>query len=115
MKMHFTLFTFFMLLTVFGLQAQNKVISGKIIDTSDETMPGVTIIQKGTANGTVSDIDGRYSLSVPEGVTLVFSFIGYSSIEKAVGASNILDVTMQIDEAELDEVVVIELFHWVPW
>ena len=107
MKMHFTLFTFFMLLTVFGLQAQNKVISGKIIDTSDETMPGVTIIQKGTANGTVSDIDGRYSLSVPEGVTLVFSFIGYSSIEKAVGASNILDVTMQIDEAELDEVVVI--------
>lgn len=107
MKKHFTLLTFFMLLTVFGLQAQNKVISGKIIDTSGEIMPGVTIIQKGTANGTASDIDGEYSLSVPEGATLVFSFIGYSSIVKTVGASNILDVTMQIDEAELDEVVVI--------
>ncbi|PZX53053.1 TonB-linked SusC/RagA family outer membrane protein [Algoriphagus ratkowskyi] len=107
MKKHFTLLTFFMLLTVFGLQAQNKVISGKIIDTSGEIMPGVTIIQKGTANGTAADIDGKYSLSVPEGATLVFSFIGYSSIEKTIGSSNIIDVTMKIDESELDEIVVI--------
>lgn len=98
---------FFMLLAVFGLQAQNKIVSGKIIDSSGELMPGVTIIQKGTANGTASDIDGKYSLSVSEGATLVFSFIGYSTIEKAVGSSNVLNITLQIDESELDEVVVI--------
>ncbi|GGZ17075.1 SusC/RagA family TonB-linked outer membrane protein [Echinicola pacifica] len=107
MKNYFTLLTFFMLFTVFSLQAQDKVISGKIIDTSGNTLPGVTIIQKGTANGIASDMDGKYSISVPEGATLVFSFIGYSSIEKTVGASNILDVTLQMDEEELEEVVVI--------
>ncbi|SFB53625.1 SusC/RagA family TonB-linked outer membrane protein [Algoriphagus aquimarinus] len=107
MKKHITMLMFFMLLAVFGLQAQNKIVSGKIIDSSGELMPGVTIIQKGTANGTASDIDGKYSLSVSEGATLVFSFIGYSTIEKAVGSSNVLNITLQIDESELDEVVVI--------
>ena len=107
MKKHITMLMFFMLLAVFGLQAQDKVISGKIIDSSGETMPGVTVIEKGTSNGTASDIDGKYSLSVPEGATIVFSFIGYSSVEKTVGSSSTIDVTLQVDEAELDEVVVI--------
>tara|TARA_R110002012_G_scaffold216372_4_gene387480 strand:- start:4021 stop:7080 length:3060 start_codon:yes stop_codon:yes gene_type:complete len=107
MKKVFTLVTFFMLLIVFGLHAQDKVITGKIVDTSGEAMPGVTVIQKGTANGTASDIDGKYTLSVPEGATLVFSFIGYSSVEKQVSSSNVLDITLQVDESELEEVVVI--------
>ncbi|GAA0880802.1 TonB-dependent receptor [Algoriphagus jejuensis] len=107
MKKQFTLLVFFTLMAVCSLHAQTRSISGKITDTSGETMPGVNIIVKGTLNGTTSDIDGNYVLSVPEGATLVFSFIGYTAVEKPVGSNSVLDVVMQVDFSDLSEVVVI--------
>lgn len=56
--------------------AQKKVISGVVTGTDKEPIPGVTIIEKGTTNGTVSDLDGKYSLSVEPSAILVISFIG---------------------------------------
>ena len=83
MKKLLFIFTFFSLLAVCSLQAQNRSISGKIIDDSGETLIGVNIIEKGTINGTASDVDGSYALSVSEGSTLVFSYTGYTKIEKS--------------------------------
>lgn len=88
--------------------SQSRSVSGKVISGDDGTgLPGVNIIEKGTNNGTVTDVDGNYSVSVPENATLVFSFVGYASQEVAVGSQNIINVTLQSDVTALSEVVVI--------
>ena len=87
------------------LIAQDVRVSGKVTDASNgEPIPGVTVLVKGTTNGTVTGIEGEYELSVPSGSILVFSSIGYSSRE--VEASSAGDVVMQTDVTNLDEVVV---------
>ena len=71
-------------------------------------MPGVSVTVKGTNRGTVTDIDGRYSISVPNsGSVLVFSFIGYSTQSITVGNRTSLDVTLSEDTQLLEEVVVV--------
>ena len=86
--------------------AQEKTISGTV---SDETgpLPGVNVIVKGTSNGTQTDFDGNYMLKSNVGDVLVFSFVGMTTIEKTVGASNTINATMQGSNV-LEEVVVIE-------
>ena len=69
-------------------------------------LPGATVLVKGTSSGTSSDFDGKYSIRANEGATLVFSFVGYSTTEVTVGASNTVNVTMQEDAESLEEVVV---------
>ncbi|HCI54841.1 MAG TPA: TonB-dependent receptor [Bacteroidales bacterium] len=87
---------------------QQKRITGRITNTSGETMPGVNIVEKGTTNGTISDADGRYSLTVAgPGSTLVFSFVGYKPQEKVVGSLNVIDVVMEEEVSALEEVVVV--------
>lgn len=91
-----------------AFQATQQV-KGQIIDaTTKETLPGVNILVKGTTTGTVSNMDGEYSLQVPgpESV-LVFSFVGYLSQEVSVGNQNEINVALQADQAQLDEVVVV--------
>src|SRR5690554_3143355 len=89
------------------LFAQNIVqVSGKVVDIQNEPMIGVSVLEKGTTNGTITDIDGNYQISVRQGATLVFSYIGYITQEKTVSA-NTLNVTMDEDMQALDEVVVI--------
>jgi TonB-linked SusC/RagA family outer membrane protein len=85
-----------------------RSISGKITDESGESVPGVNVIVKGTTNGTTSDIDGNYRLSVPEeGGALVFSFIGLATKEMTIGARSVVDVKMDSDTKQLSEVVVV--------
>lgn len=101
------MFMFFFLAAAGVMYAQQSV-SGKITDSSTgESIPGANVLEKGTSNGTVTDIDGNYSLSVKSGATLVVSFIGYATQEVAVGSRAVVDVSMQIDVTELSEVVVI--------
>ncbi len=89
-----------------ALLAQSKV-TGTITDnTTNEPLPGVNVIIKGTATGTSSDFDGRYEIMINEGDILQFSYIGFRSIEIAVNGST-LDVVLQEDAALLEEVVVI--------
>jgi len=89
-------------------QTANITVKGKIIDENGEPLPGATIIQKGTTNGSITGIDGNFSLSVPSDATLIVSFIGYKSIEVTVGGKTELgNITLVSDLKELDQVVVI--------
>lgn len=82
-------------------------ITGTVLDPLGEPLPGVTIIIDGTTQGTVTNIDGQYSLEANEGDVLVFSFVGFERIRRVVGSSNVIDVTMIEDMSTLGEVVVI--------
>ncbi len=86
--------------------AQEKTISGTISDNSGLPLPGATVLVKGTSNGTSTDFDGKYSIKANQGATLVVSFVGYSSKEVKVGASNSINVTLSEDAQALEEVVV---------
>jgi len=86
--------------------AQGKTISGTVSDQSGMPLPGVNIIVKGTTNGTQTDFDGNYTINVSEGAVLTFSYVGLKTVERTVGATNTINVTMEEDAAVLDEVVV---------
>ncbi|HTH54410.1 MAG TPA: TonB-dependent receptor [Cyclobacteriaceae bacterium] len=89
--------------------AQTRTVSGKVSSKEDGTsLPGVNVLVKGTSNGTTTDADGKYSLSVPDaGGTLVFSFIGLASQEIEIGQQTIIDISMAADATQLSEVVVV--------
>ena len=91
--------------------AQERTISGTVTSAEDgSSLPGVNVVVKGTTNGTVTDIDGSYRLTVPqEGGILVFSFIGLQSTEIEIGTRDVLDVQMSADVQQLGEVVVTAL------
>ncbi|MEX0884692.1 MAG: SusC/RagA family TonB-linked outer membrane protein, partial [Cyclobacteriaceae bacterium] len=82
-------------------------ITGTVVDSNGEPIPGVTVSVPGTTIGTATDLDGAYSISVPEGATLVFSFIGFESQRIDVGDQSVIDITMTEDMSSLDEVVVV--------
>ncbi|WP_370087414.1 SusC/RagA family TonB-linked outer membrane protein [Ekhidna sp.] len=94
-----------LMLPISFLMAQDVRVNGTVTDASNgEPLPGVTVLVKGTTNGTITGINGEYELSVPSGATLVFSSIGYASQE--IDASSAGDVSMKTDVTNLDEVVV---------
>ncbi|MBD0257371.1 MAG: TonB-dependent receptor, partial [Cytophagales bacterium] len=82
-------------------------VRGKVTDDKDEPLVGVNVTVKGTTLGTTSNPDGTYRLSVPEGSTLVFSFIGYAPEEVALGNRTTIDVRLVADIKSLQEVVVV--------
>lgn len=84
-------------------------ISGKVVDAAGLPIIGVNVIQKNTSNGTITDIDGRFTLKVPAKSILVFSYISYSSREVPVGNNTVFAVTMVEDSKIIDEVVVTAL------
>ena len=88
--------------------AQQRTISGKVTSVEDgSSLPGVNVVLKGTTAGTVTDIDGNYSLSVStSGGTLVFSFVGLQTEEVEIGARSVIDIQMTTDIKQLSEVVV---------
>jgi iron complex outermembrane receptor protein len=86
---------------------QEKTVSGKIIDSTGEPLPGVNVVVKGTTKGVVSDMNGMYQISAPAGSTLVLSYVGYLSQEIVVDETKTLDITLTTDIANLEEVVVI--------
>jgi TonB-linked SusC/RagA family outer membrane protein len=88
--------------------AQERTVSGKVTSTEDGSpLPGVNVVIKGTTNGTVTDADGNYRLSLPSsGGSLVFSFIGLQSQEILVGDRAVVDVSLSLDVTQLSEVVV---------
>ena len=101
----------FVLLTALASEswAQERTISGKVTSVEDgSTLPGVNVVLKGTTNGTITDVDGNFNLSVPsEGGTLTFSFIGLATEEIEIGARSVIDLAMSADVKQLSEVVVV--------
>ena len=88
--------------------AQNKTITGVVKDQTGEPLIGVNVMEKGTTNGTITDVDGKYSVTATgKTPVLVFSYIGYLTQEIPVSGKHVVDVTMKEDTEELDEVVVI--------
>ncbi len=88
--------------------SQSRTVTGKVTSSDDGTgLPGVNVIEKGTNNGTATDADGNFSLSVPSTATLVFSFVGYETQEMAVGTQTTVNVSLSSDVTSLSEVVVV--------
>ena len=92
-----------------SLPVPQATITGRVTDDTNAPLPGVNVLLKGTSQGTTTDIDGRYTLTVPpgDGTILVFSFIGYASIEETVDNRTTVNVVLRADVQNLHEVVVI--------
>ena len=91
-----------------AIMAQTRAVSGLVLDENGEPLTGATVVQKGTTNAAITDLDGHYQLSVPEStIVLEFSYIGYQTAEKSVTAKQqTVDVTLLPDAKLMDEVVV---------
>lgn len=84
-----------------------KEVSGKVSDAAGLGIPGVNVVEKGTANGTSTDSDGNYKLNVQEAATLVFSYVGFGKVERSAANTNTVNATMSDNDSQtLDDVVV---------
>ncbi len=101
-------FTACMLLAFNFSFAQQSRVEGRVSDANKEPLPGTSVLVKGTTRGTITDIDGTYAISASTGETLVFSFVGFETIEQIVGNSNVIDITL-VEGLALSEVVVTAL------
>lgn len=108
MSFRWILTAFLIGLATFQVHAQDRIVSGKVTDAkTGESLPGTSVMIKGTSNGTTTSLDGDFKLEVNAGDVLVFSFIGYEKQEMEVGARSVIDVQMQEDISQLGEVVVV--------
>ena len=82
-------------------------ISGKITDENGEGLPGASIVEMGTSNGVTTDLDGNYKLSLPEDAMITISFVGYVTTELSIVGRSTIDIQMELDAAQLEEVVVV--------
>lgn len=87
--------------------AQGRAVSGKVSDAGGTPLPGVSVTVKGTAQGAITDVAGKFSVQAANGATLVFSYIGYKAQEVKVGSQSSINVTLEEDAAALSEVVVV--------
>jgi TonB-linked SusC/RagA family outer membrane protein len=99
----------FLLLMIsnFGVIAQDRTVTGKVTSADDgSTLPGVNVVVKGSTNGTVTDVDGKFSIQLNQNEILVFSFIGFVTQEVEVGQKTTINVSLLGDVTELSEVIV---------
>lgn len=100
--------TFLLFLQIPFLFAQGQMkIFGKIVDQSNEPMIGVSVLEKGTSNGTITDLDGNYVLTIKSKSTIVYSYIGYISQERQISVAGEQNIILKEDTKTLEEVVVV--------
>ncbi len=105
LKLAFVLFA--IALIAMGLKSE-RIVSGKVTDASGTALPGVNVVIKGTSNGTVTDVDGKYEIKVPDRkCILVFSYVGYEAQEIEVSEKNVVNITLKESTKQLNEVVVV--------
>jgi TonB-linked SusC/RagA family outer membrane protein len=110
MRNKFTILVFMSLFQVMAMVAQEKTVTGAVTASGDGmTLPGVNVIIKGSNQGTVTDMEGKYSINVSEAATLLFSSVGFSSKEVVVGNQTQINISLQENLQGLDEVVVTAL------
>ena len=93
--------------SIASIQQQTITVSGVVMGSDGEPLMGVNVVEKGTTNGTITDLDGKYTLNVGPNAVLQFSYIGYVSSDIAVNGQRTVNVTMKEDSQNLDEVVVV--------
>jgi len=98
--------TLFLALVVQLSFAQVSSVTGTVTDEDGMSVPGVNVIVKGTNTGAQTDFDGKYSVQAASGDVLVFSYVGFLTQQRVVGTNKTIDVTLAVDAAQLDEVVV---------
>ncbi|MDN5202162.1 TonB-dependent receptor [Fulvivirgaceae bacterium BMA10] len=86
--------------------SQTKMVQGKVVDAeSNQPLPGVNVLEKGTNNGVITDIEGKYSISISSDI-LIFTYVGYATQEINVGSQSVVDVNLSFDFQSLSEVVI---------
>ncbi len=103
-------FTTLIMLAISSILAysQDSTIKGIVTSSGDgEPLPGVSIVIKGTSNGTTTDIDGNFTLSVPVEGALVFSYIGFKTQEVSIGNQSVINVALESDVSQLEEIIVV--------
>jgi len=97
-----------LIVALMSSMAYAKEIKGKVTDETGSGLPGVTVTEKGTTNGGITDVNGQFSVNVKgDAAVLVFSFVGYAGLEEVVGSRSIINVTLTPDVSSLNEVVVV--------
>jgi TonB-linked SusC/RagA family outer membrane protein len=109
MKKVVVLFLCFFLMGIFVVEAQMRTITGKVVSSEDNSpIPGASVAVKGTTIGTVTDLNGNYSLQVPQMTrSLVFSFVGFRTQEATIEDKTVVDVVLPLDIFSVEEVVVV--------
>ena len=97
----------FFLFCSYAIYAQKEVTGTVSSADNSETIPGVSVQIKGTSTGTITDIDGKYNISVPDDAVLIFSYVGYKKQEITVGSQSVIDVVLEVADTDLDEIVVV--------
>ena len=104
-KLKLLLLAFMVIFASFA--SAQDITSGILTDEQNMPIPGVNILVKGTTKGTLTDFDGKYTISASDGDVLIFSYIGYTTVEVKFTGQSLLDVQLLEDTAKLGEVVVI--------
>ena len=107
MRKIFLIFT--MCFVLLGSAYAQKTVTGVVTDDDALGIPGVSVFQKGTSTGTITNVDGNYTLSVPADAIIVFSFVGMRLVEETVGDRSTIDVKMVANQIGIEEVVVTAL------
>ena len=108
MKKRLLMMVFAILCSLQFASAQNKIsVAGTVKASDGEILPGVSILEKGTTNGAVTDATGKYSISVNSTATLVLSYVGMQAKEITVDNKSVVDVTLEYDQKSLNEIVVV--------
>ena len=108
-NMRITLLCLLVTMISFSISAQNVTVKGTVKDKTGETVIGASVVQKGnTGNGTITDIDGNFTLSVPNNTTLIISYVGMKTQEVALKGKKQINVVLEDDAQALDEVVTVQ-------
>ena len=93
--------------SLLSIKQQGKKVTGSVTDSSGEPVIGANVVVKGTTNGTITDVDGKFSLEIPDKAVLVISYIGYLTREVSVNGQSTVSAVLTEDTQALDEVVVV--------
>jgi TonB-linked SusC/RagA family outer membrane protein len=98
-----------MMMSCLQLMAQTQKVTGVVTDgETGDSLPGVTVLEANTSNGSVTDLDGKYSIMVNQGASITYNFVGYVQTTLEVGTQSVIDVKMDVDVMSLDEVVIVD-------
>ena len=104
---HFAVITGFILVSISTAYAQERQITGVVTDAFNEPLPGVNVVVKGTLRGTITDVSGKYTIDAGNDQTLLYSFVGFTDKEVAIGNQSVINVVLEESARAIDEVVVV--------